>query len=102
MADCLRLGMVIPFILNRSLTTNCLKSLELSKLQERTAFKISLTNNDYEELKNNLKKERELLTWLFSDFVSLPNLHACYHLFQHARTFGTLTNTEVGVKEMVH
>jgi hypothetical protein len=34
--------------------------------------------------------------------VSLPNLHACYHLFQHARTFGTLTNTEVGVKEMVH
>jgi hypothetical protein len=88
MADCLRLGMVIPFILNRSLSTNCLKSLELSKLQERTglhrnqvanaiikcwsivakcsqlAFKISLTNNDYEELKNNLKKERELLTWV--------------------------------------
>ena len=39
---------------------------------------------------------------MFSDFVSLPNLHACYHLLRHARTFGTLANTEVGIKEMVH
>jgi hypothetical protein len=34
--------------------------------------------------------------------VGLPNLHASYHLLRHARTFGTLTNTEVGMKEMVH
>ena len=36
------------------------------------------------------------------DFVGLPNLHASFHLLRHARTFGTLTNTEVGTKEMVH
>ena len=34
--------------------------------------------------------------------MGLPNLHACYHLLRHARTFGTLTNIEVGTKEMVH
>jgi len=39
---------------------------------------------------------------LFDEFVSLPNLHANYHLLRHARTFGTLTNIEVGVKEMFH
>ncbi|PKC61845.1 hypothetical protein RhiirA1_465952 [Rhizophagus irregularis] len=126
MSDCLQLVMVMPFILNRSLTTNCFKSLELAKLQERTelqrnqvvnaivrcwsivakcsqlAFKPSLTSSDYEELEKTLKIELQFLTWMFPDFVSLPNLHACLHLLQHARTFGTLTNTAVGIKEMVH
>ena len=86
MSDCLRLGMVMPFILNRSLTINCLKLQELAKIQERTnlyhnqvvnmiikcwaivakcshlAFKISLTNKDFEELEKYLKKERIVLT----------------------------------------
>lgn len=39
---------------------------------------------------------------LFDDFVGLPNLHASYHLSRHVRTFGTLVNTAVGTKEMVH
>ena len=39
---------------------------------------------------------------LFGEFVSLPNLHTNYHLLRHAKTFGTLTNIEVGVKEMFH
>ncbi|PKK67410.1 hypothetical protein RhiirC2_783546 [Rhizophagus irregularis] len=39
---------------------------------------------------------------LFDDFVGLPNLHASYHLSRHVRTFGTLVNTAVGMKEMVH
>ena len=34
--------------------------------------------------------------------MGLPNLHASCHLLQHARTFGTLVNTAVGTKEMVH
>ena len=34
--------------------------------------------------------------------MGLPNLHANFHLLQHARTFGTLTNTGVGTKEMIH
>jgi hypothetical protein len=85
MSDYLRLGMVMPFILNRSLTINCFKSQELAKLQEwsslnrnqvvnriikcwsivakcsQLAFKISLTNNDYIDLENWLKKERNVL-----------------------------------------
>lgn len=42
------------------------------------------------------------LLQLSDEFVGLPNLHANYHLLRHARTFGTLTNTAVGTKEMVH
>ena len=93
--------MVIPFILNRSLTTDCFKPLDLSKLQERTglhrnqvanaiircwsivakcttlAFKISMTNRDYEELDVNLKKERKALT-----LVNLLNFlnHIIYYV----------------------
>ncbi|PKK59151.1 hypothetical protein RhiirC2_795243 [Rhizophagus irregularis] len=66
-------------------------------------FKISLTiDNHYIELERYLKKEQEALVELFDDFVGLPNLHASYHLSQHVRTFGTLVNTAVGTKEMVH
>ena len=86
MSDRLRLGMVMPFILNRSLTINCLKPQEIAKLQERVnlnqnqvvntiikcwaivakcsqlVFKISLTDEDYKELEKYLKKERQILT----------------------------------------
>src|SRR5436190_18692532 len=86
MSDCLRLGMVIPFILNRFLTISCLKPQELAKIQERTnlhcnqvinaiikcwaivakcaqlIFRISLTEDDYKELEKCLKKERQVLT----------------------------------------
>ena len=85
MSDRLRLGMVMPSILNRSLTINCLKSQEIAKLQERAnlnqnqvvntiikcwaivakcsqlAFKILLTNNDYIDLEKYLKKEQKAL-----------------------------------------
>ena len=86
MSDCLRLGMVMPFILNRFLTINCLKSQELVKLHEQSnlrrnqipnsiikcwmlvakctqlAFRQSLTTKDYEDLENCLKNERKALT----------------------------------------
>jgi hypothetical protein len=85
MSDRLRLGMVMPFILNRSLVSNCLKPQEMEKLQRRInlnrnqvinvivkcwtivakcsclAFKISLTNNDYVDLEKYLKKEQRVL-----------------------------------------
>ncbi|PKC02865.1 hypothetical protein RhiirA5_424612 [Rhizophagus irregularis] len=126
MSDRIRLGMVMPFILNRSLTINCLKQQEMDKLQRRIklnrnqvinaiikcwaivakcsqlTFKISLTIDDRIELERYLKKEREALVELFDDFVGLPNLHASYHLSRHVRTFGTLVNTAVGTKEMVY
>lgn len=86
MSDLLKLGMVMPFILNRFLTTDFLKQLDLAKLQTQAglhhnqvinaiikcwsitakctwlAFNHSLTNKDYEDLDNLLKTERELLT----------------------------------------
>ena len=34
--------------------------------------------------------------------MNLPNLHINQHHVQNARNFGTLVNTAVGVKEMVH
>jgi hypothetical protein len=83
MSDCLRLTMVMPFILNRSLiNNNCFKSSELVKFKNqsslhsnqvinaiikcwsivakcsRLVFKLSLTNNDYIELEKSLKIER--------------------------------------------
>ncbi len=85
MSDRLRLGMVMPFILNRFLASNCLKPQDMEKLQGRTnlnrnqvinaivkcwaivakcsrlAFKISLTNNDYVVLEKYLKKEQRAL-----------------------------------------
>ncbi|GES87175.1 hypothetical protein GLOIN_2v1487024 [Rhizophagus clarus] len=36
------------------------------------------------------------------EFANLPNLHINIHLLVHARTYGTLINTQVGIKEMVH
>lgn len=39
---------------------------------------------------------------VFSEFANLPNLHINIHLVMHARTYGTLINTQVGIKEMVH
>jgi len=85
MSDRIRLGMVMPFILNRTLSVNCLRPQELVKLQEGTnlnrnqvinaiikcwaivakcsclAFKISLTNDDFVDLEKYLKMERRAL-----------------------------------------
>ena len=35
-------------------------------------------------------------------FDNLPNLHISRHLVTHAQNYGTLLNTAVAVKEMVH
>ena len=34
--------------------------------------------------------------------MNLPNLHTNFHLLKNAKTFATLINSAVGVKEMVH
>ncbi|EXX67154.1 hypothetical protein RirG_116980 [Rhizophagus irregularis DAOM 197198w] len=43
-----------------------------------------------------------ILTKVFEEFVNLPNLHINFHLCLHARTYATLRNTQVGIKETVH
>lgn len=35
----------------------------------------------------------------FQDFENLPNLHANYHLVQHAKNYATLLNMGVGKKK---
>ncbi|KAF0549278.1 hypothetical protein F8M41_025457 [Gigaspora margarita] len=65
-------------------------------------FKQFFTDADYIELCKCLDNKRKLFLQAFKDFENLPNLHANYHLVQHARNYTTLLNTSVGTKEMVH
>ena len=96
MSDCLRLTIVMPFILNRSLiNNNCFKSSELVKFKNqsslhsnqvinaiikywsivakcfRLVFKLSLTNNDYIELEKSLKIERQILTMVTEVYINI-------------------------------
>ncbi|PKC55653.1 hypothetical protein RhiirA1_446767 [Rhizophagus irregularis] len=50
-----------------------------------------------------MMSDRLRLAMIFpQDFTNLPNLHINGHLQHHAKTFATLVNSAVGVKEMVH
>lgn len=87
MSDCLRLAMMMPFILNRFLRSNCIKSINLTKIQYRCnisrkdtatkliitcwkavaetmaiVFKKSFNTNDYTSLQECLKKEIKILS----------------------------------------
>ncbi|PKK56592.1 hypothetical protein RhiirC2_799691 [Rhizophagus irregularis] len=65
-------------------------------------FKKSYNTDDYILLQKCLKKEMEILSQVFEDFVNLPNLNASFHLLKNAKTYATLLNSAVGVKEIVH
>ncbi|GET58185.1 hypothetical protein GLOIN_2v1790940 [Rhizophagus irregularis DAOM 181602=DAOM 197198] len=79
MSDLLRLAMIMPFLLNQFLKESSIKRNETAMIQQRIdAFRV------------------------FVNFVNLPNIHVNMHLLMHAKTFGTLINTQVGIKEMVH
>ncbi|GES94369.1 hypothetical protein GLOIN_2v1487024 [Rhizophagus clarus] len=60
------------------------------------------TLDSYDELQKCLEEEMKILPKVFPEFANLPNLHINIHLLVHARTYGTLINTQVGIKEMVH
>ncbi|RGB40924.1 hypothetical protein C1646_752679 [Rhizophagus diaphanus] len=69
----------------------------------KLAFSVTMTENNYQKLQEMLKKEREILIYVFPEiFTNLPNLHVNVHLLQHVRNFATLTNIAVGIKKMVH
>ncbi|CAG8552274.1 7392_t:CDS:2 [Gigaspora margarita] len=127
-SDTLRLAMLIPFILRYfllpshfkieiiehlknvyQLTRNdhaIIKLIELWVVEAKLlklAFLTTMTSNTYKELHSLFEKERIGFLKIFPDiFENLPNVHISIHLPQHARTFATLVNTSVGVKEMVH
>ncbi|PKB97285.1 hypothetical protein RhiirA5_433420 [Rhizophagus irregularis] len=127
MSDRLRLAMVLPHILRRYLHISHLKNNSLIELQEnlsvninkiidkliqcwvivakcaKVCFSLSFSNDSYNILNNLLNQEIIILTKTFpQDFTYLPNLHINGHLQYHAKTFATLVNSAVGVKEMVH
>ncbi|PKK58902.1 hypothetical protein RhiirC2_720184 [Rhizophagus irregularis] len=106
---------------------SCIKKLDLSTIQQRcnvnqgnaatkiiitcwktiaetTAFifKESFSKDDYMELQRCLEMEMIILSQAFEEFSNLPNLHANFHLVKNAKTFATLINSSVGVKEIVH
>ncbi|GES85974.1 hypothetical protein GLOIN_2v1487024 [Rhizophagus clarus] len=62
----------------------------------------NFTLDSYDELQKCLEEEMKILPKVFPEFANLPNLHINIHLLVHARTYGTLINTQVGIKEMVH
>ncbi|PKY54686.1 hypothetical protein RhiirA4_473628, partial [Rhizophagus irregularis] len=131
-SDCLQLAMIMPFLLQCSLKVLHIKDLELASLQKRLVdstksrpkmpspiqivnaiiscwvtiaktshlcFSLTFTEQAYKELEKLLR----ILLKLFSDnFENLPNLHINKHHVQNARNFGTLVNTAVAVKEMMH
>uniref|UniRef100_U9U036 Uncharacterized protein n=1 Tax=Rhizophagus irregularis (strain DAOM 181602 / DAOM 197198 / MUCL 43194) TaxID=747089 RepID=U9U036_RHIID len=117
----------MPFIINRFLCSNYVKNNSLTTIQNRCnitradfatkmivtcwkvvaetmvlVFKKSYNTDDYILLQKWLKKEMEILSQVFEVFVNLPNLHASFHLLKNAKTYATLLNSTVGVKEIVH
>ncbi|CAB4382368.1 unnamed protein product [Rhizophagus irregularis] len=127
MSDLLRLAMIMPFLLNQFLKESSIKRNETAMIQQRiNAFRVSsvpkiiiscwihvaktmkavfnkkFTSDSYEELQQCLEEEFSILLKVFVNFVNLPNIHVNMHLLMHAKTFGTLINTQVGIKEMVY
>ncbi|GET56405.1 hypothetical protein GLOIN_2v1790940 [Rhizophagus irregularis DAOM 181602=DAOM 197198] len=127
MSDLLRLAMIMPFLLNRFLKESSLKNNEAATIRQRidvarislvlkaiiscwvqvaktmkAVFNKEFTLDSYEELQLCLKEEFLILPKVFASFVNLPNIHINMHLLMHAKTFGTLVNSQVGIKEMVH
>ncbi|RIB00038.1 hypothetical protein C2G38_2130544, partial [Gigaspora rosea] len=126
-SDSLKLAMIMPFILKRFLNIKHIKNTEINILKERLneshtlipikliecwttvskalkiTFSKSFTQEEYKILQNILNDEINILILIFPNiFKNLPNVHIKMHLFQHARNFGTLVNTAVGIKELVH
>ncbi|PKY19767.1 hypothetical protein RhiirB3_384336 [Rhizophagus irregularis] len=127
MSDYLRIAMIIPYILYRFLKISSLKENGIIGIQQRinaphnnliiksiiscwvhvaktmkAVFNSEFTADEYNNLQKCLQDELIILSKVFASFENLPNLHVNMHLLMHAQTFGTLINTQVGIKEMVH
>ncbi|CAB4405839.1 unnamed protein product [Rhizophagus irregularis] len=100
MSDLLRLAMIMPFLLNQFLKESSIKRNETAMIQQRIDAFRKFTSDSYEELQKCLEEEFSILPKVFVNFVNLPNIHVNMHLLMHAKTFGTLINTQVGIKEM--
>ncbi|CAB4403632.1 unnamed protein product [Rhizophagus irregularis] len=61
----------------------------------KAVFNKKFTSDSYEELQKCLEEEFSILPKVFVNFVNLPNIHVNMHLLMHAKTFGTLINTQV-------
>ncbi|GBC54032.2 hypothetical protein GLOIN_2v1848961 [Rhizophagus irregularis DAOM 181602=DAOM 197198] len=115
--------MIMLFLLNQFLKESSIKRNETAMIQQRIdAFRVNsvpkiiifcwihvaktmkavfnkkFTSDSYEELQQCFEEEFSILPKVFVNFVNLPNIH----INMHAKTFGTLINTQVGIKEMVY
>ncbi|GES94412.1 hypothetical protein GLOIN_2v1790940 [Rhizophagus clarus] len=106
MSDYLRLAIIMPFIFNKS-RINMAKNVIIAcwvyvAKTMRMVFESKFTLDSYDELQKCLEEEMKILPKVFPEFANLSNLHINIHLLVHARTYGILINTQVGIKEMVH
>ncbi|EXX66689.1 hypothetical protein RirG_121420 [Rhizophagus irregularis DAOM 197198w] len=60
----------------------------------RMVFESKFTLDSYDELQKCLREEMIILPKVFPEFANLPNLHINVHLPMHAKTYGTLINTQ--------
>ncbi|UZO06508.1 uncharacterized protein OCT59_026827 [Rhizophagus irregularis] len=119
MSDLLKLAMIMPFLLNRFLKESSLKNNEAATIRQRidvarislvlkaiiscwvqvaktmkAVFNKEFTLDSYEKLQLCLKEEFLILPKVFASFVNLLNIHINMHLLMHAKTFGTLVNSQ--------
>ncbi|GET50695.1 hypothetical protein GLOIN_2v1790940 [Rhizophagus irregularis DAOM 181602=DAOM 197198] len=99
MSDLLRLAMIMPFLLNQFLKESSIKRNETAMIQQRIdAFRVSSVPKiiiSYWIHVAKTMKAFSILPKVFVNFVNLPNIHVNMHLLMHAKTFGTLINTQV-------
>ncbi|GES79416.1 hypothetical protein GLOIN_2v1790377 [Rhizophagus clarus] len=88
--------------IGRLLKLTCELFSQKGEDQSRINMAKNFTLDSYDELQKCLEEEMKILPKVFPEFANLPNLHINIHLLVHARTYGTLINTQVGIKEMVH
>ncbi|PKY62311.1 hypothetical protein RhiirA4_488574, partial [Rhizophagus irregularis] len=127
-SDYLRLTMIMPFLIDRTINNNNLlketfinhvvTSCNLSRKNQVISqlrylwvlfaklvaliFKKIFNEATHNELKNYITQWGYLVAKIFPSITQLPNFHIIRHFDMHIRNFATLVNTAVPTKEMIH
>ncbi|UZO24593.1 uncharacterized protein OCT59_016889 [Rhizophagus irregularis] len=126
-SDYLRLSMIMPFLINRSLISTSMLNrtiveflIEESKFTKRQIidqflslwasfskmasliFCKEFSEDNYNDLQQNIIHWSEKVGKFFPRITQLPNFHILCHFTMHARNFATLVNVAVPTKEMMH
>ncbi|UZO03748.1 uncharacterized protein OCT59_024151 [Rhizophagus irregularis] len=126
-SDYLRLSMIMPFLINRSLISTSMLNrtiveflIEESKFTKRQIidqflslwasfskmasliFCKEFSEDNYNDLQQNIIHWSEKVGKFFPRITQLPNFHILCYFTMHARNFATLVNVAVPTKEMMH